>query len=176
MTLLFLDTETTGLDPAKHEVWELAYAIGDGPVHTYVLRHNLATADLQALAVNGYHERSRKQPLAATVELEVRTSFAGTTLVGANPRFDAAFLSARWGIEPWKYRLLDIEAYAMGILGTDLFTSDAVPSLRDVVDQLNAVPDHSFAIPQPNHTAARDVVCVRAAYKALLTLSEEICG
>jgi hypothetical protein len=164
MTLLFLDTETTGLDPAKHEVWELAYAIGDGPVHTYVLRHNLATADLQALAVNGYHERSRKQPLAATVELEVRTSFAGTTLVGANPRFDAAFLSARWGVEPWKYRLLDIEAYAMGVLGLD-----EVLGLRKIAEMLDS---DGFAIPKPDHSAARDVVCLRAVYKALRETSE----
>lgn len=57
MTLVYLDTETTGLDPAVHQVWEIGYAVDDGPIVSGFVRHDPPTLDyasLQAALVNGY--------------------------------------------------------------------------------------------------------------------------
>lgn len=79
--------------------------------------------------------------------------------MGANPAFDAAFLTARWGTAPWHFRLLDVEAYAMGALGYD-----RPRGLTTICDDLRA---HGFDIPVPGHSAAADVAATRAAFRAL---------
>jgi oligoribonuclease (3'-5' exoribonuclease) len=45
MTLVFLDTETTGLDPNRHEIWEVAYAVEDDPIVSGSVHHSLRNAD-----------------------------------------------------------------------------------------------------------------------------------
>lgn len=43
--LVFLDTETTGLHPERHEVWEIAYGFEDGRIESGEVKHDLFTAD-----------------------------------------------------------------------------------------------------------------------------------
>lgn len=162
MTLVYLDTETTGLDPDRHEVWELAYAVDDGPIHSGVMFHSLRHADPKALAMNGYWERTKdaKPEVWADLENGARFALEGATLVGANPAFDAAFLRARWGVTPWRYRLFDIEAYAMGALGWD-----EPKGLAAIAERL-AIGE-GLDIPAPDHTAAGDVATLRACHLAL---------
>ena len=57
MTLVYLDTETTGLDYRRHAVWEIAYAVDDGPVRSSIVSHDLFDADPEALQLNGYYDR-----------------------------------------------------------------------------------------------------------------------
>ena len=45
MTYLYLDIETTGLEAGVHEVWEIAYAIGDDPVRSGIVPHQSFTMD-----------------------------------------------------------------------------------------------------------------------------------
>lgn len=59
---VFLDTETTGLNPLEHNVLEIAYAMGDGPIKTLYTTEMygdglLDTAQPQAMKVNKYFER-----------------------------------------------------------------------------------------------------------------------
>lgn len=160
MTFVYVDTETTGLDPNRHQVWELAYAIDDGPVVAAVVAHSLEFAVLEALEVGGYNARGRGRAMRYEVEEQARSALRDVTLVGANPAFDAAFLRTRWGVAPWRYRLLDVEAYAMPALGYD------VPhGLRDVVRDLRDI--HRVEVPVPDHTAAGDVATTRACHRAL---------
>ena len=168
MTLVYLDTETTGLDPDRHEIWELAYAVDDGPIHSGVMFHSLRHADPKALAMNGYWDRTRDATPKAWQQLEngARTALEGATLVGANPAFDAAFLRARWGVAPWRYRLLDVEAYAMGALGYD-----QPKGLKDIAATL-AIGE-GFDIPSPDHSAAGDVATLRACHLALRKIYAE---
>jgi DNA polymerase III alpha subunit (gram-positive type) len=157
VTLVYLDTETTGLDPERHEIWELAYAVNDGPIYSGVVTHSLRYADPTALAMNGYQKR--KKQVAYLTETECREALVGSTLVAANPAFDAAFLRARWGVAPWRYRLLDIEAYAMGAL-----VYDVPRGLKDIAAELNLL---GWEIPQPDHTASGDVRTLRECHRAL---------
>jgi len=169
MTFVFLDLETTGLDPAKHQAWEAAYAVGlDGPVQHGLLPHDAANADPAAMHLNNYLVRMEQanQDLKTALKFEgaFKTALQGATLVGANPAFDAAFLKARWGDTPWHYRLLDVESYAMPLLGYD-----KPQGLKVICEELTAC---GYEIYQPDHSARADVLCVRDCFKALSKIAD----
>lgn len=164
MSIVYLDTETTGLDPNTHEIWDIAYAVDDSQVRQSFVAHHGITADAQALEMNGYE---KAQPLydndprdSQKFERRLMQALHDNTLCCANPAFDAAFLKARWSKSPWKYRLFDIEAYAMGALGY------VVPQgLKTITTDLR---DKGYDIPEPDHTAAADVATLRACHLALI--------
>lgn len=158
MSLVFLDVETTGLDPSLHSIWEVAFAVDDGPIITSQVAHSTEHADPEALAINGYMDRFVGKPLLGLhFERELREALTGNTLVAANPAFDAAFLRARWGVAPWKYRLLDVEAYAM-----PYFNWPVPQGLARIADLLG--------IEAPDHTAYADVHTLRECFYALHTI------
>jgi DNA polymerase III epsilon subunit-like protein len=162
MTYVFLDTETTGLDPNYNQIWELAYAVDEGPIYSHFLPHSPATFHPEALKVNRYEERYVAPSVGDALAFEAGARFylEGATLVAANPAFDAGFLRARWGCTPWKYRLLDVEAYAMAALHLD-----EPKGLAYIAEQLG--------IPAPDHTAAQDVATLRAAFYTLRSIYDE---
>jgi len=159
--LIFLDTETTGLDPEKHEVWEIAWAINDSPIQVEILVHSLKTANSLSLDVNGYLSRypNGARSDGPMVDLRVRQVLGGNTLVGANPAFDAAFLQKRWGAAPWHYRMIDVESMALAVLGYD-----RPKGLAGIAEDLTEL-DYDIAL--PDHTAAKDVEVLRQVYHAL---------
>lgn len=174
MTLCFLDTETTGLDLNQHEVWEIGYAFDDEPVHSAVVPHTLANADPEALTVNGYVERGGEAGRRLTTvpefeeELLARLFEERPTIVGANPEFDKYRLARRWGIvrpEPWHYRSIDLESYAMPFLDLGL-----PAGLFTIAERLR---DYEAMIPEPDHTAAGDVLSLRACFRTLQRLYED---
>lgn len=166
MTLVFLDTETTGLE-LYHDIWEIAWAVGDGPIGSMFVPHTLTNADPEALDLNGYwsrfYQRDIVDPLADPI---LREALKGATLVGANPAFDAYRLQRRWGAQPWHYRLLDISSMAVQAFG--LNNSGMPPGLAEVRSVLlEHYADSDVSIPEPDHTAAGDVATVRACYNLL---------
>lgn len=168
MTFVFLDTETTGLNPARHQVWEAAYAVGeDGPVVRGFLQHDASTGDPAALHMNHYFDRVNGADLmeALKFEGELKSALRGATIVGANPAFDMAFLRARWGDEPWHYRPLDVESYAMPILGYD-----SPQGLATISDDLRALGHEIY---MADHTARADVICLRDCYRILRNIADE---
>lgn len=120
--LAFVDTETTGLDPERHQVWELAIILRDGDEdqeYAWQLPVDLSCADPTGLRIGRFYERrnvlpgsapvaqrhmvlwpSREEwtgaglPLSHTAETVARL-LDGAHMVGAVPSFDAAFLT-RW--------------------------------------------------------------------------------
>ena len=151
--LVYLDTETTGLDPFRHEVWEIAWAVEDGPVNVMQVRHSLANAEPAALKINGYLDRWDK-PAGDLAEADLRKVLTGATLVCSNPSFDESFLRQRWGSSPWHHRKIDIATYAMPALG-----ADRPVGLAEIAKRLG--------LREPDHTAKTDVLVLRAAYKRL---------
>lgn len=141
MTLAFVDTETTGLDPSRHEVWELAIIV-DGKEYQWQLPVDLTRADPTGLRIGRFYERrsaiaptgsvgrqhrvmwpssekweSVGLPVSDTAETVARL-LDGRHMVGAVPSFDAAFLT-RWlnahgQAATWHYHLVDVEALAAG--------------------------------------------------------------
>lgn len=118
-TLAFVDTETTGLDPDRHEVWEagliLRYEDDTEVEYCWQLPVDLGKADAVALTIGRYYERWNGFDNGRTavkygghsgkyerlgVGAEGIAGFAamfallthGAHLVGAVPSFDDAFL------------------------------------------------------------------------------------
>jgi hypothetical protein len=142
--LAFVDTETTGLDPNRHEVWEVFLHLRefreDGTPRTpfekrWFLPVDLGKADPVALTIGRYYERWTKPTAPSTkgvvyVDSDASTleAFAaefarlthGAHLVAAVPSFDDAFLKrllTKHGACPgWHYHLVDVEALAIGYL------------------------------------------------------------
>jgi DNA polymerase III epsilon subunit-like protein len=166
--LICLDTETTGLDPDKHEIWEIAWAVNDGPVEERILVHSLKTADQVALDTNGYftHFPKGARSEGPMVDLEVRRILSGNTIVCANPTFDRMFMQKRWGSEPYHYRSVDIESMAL------LFFGWPRPrGLKDIADVLRGM---GYIIGEPQHRAWADVVVLRQCYMALLAEQQKL--
>jgi DNA polymerase III alpha subunit (gram-positive type) len=168
--LIFLDIETTGLDPNRHQVWEIAYAVNDGPIECEVVAHSLAFADPKALEINGHTDRcnvithSPAGYLGHDFEAKLEAALTGNTIIGANPAFDTAFLAARWRLAPWHHRMIDIESYAMPFLHIG-----RPVGMREIAEALGAprLPDHS---------AAADVEALRWCYQELRGIYSEAPG
>lgn len=127
---IFLDTETNGLNPFKHQVLEIALAIID--VETGLRRETFMSvvqqpksawdgSDPESLKVNGFTwEEVQKgrppQEVAATIEAafqrcDVRRGQA--VFICQNPSFDRAFFSQLFTTEKqealkWPYHWLDL--------------------------------------------------------------------
>lgn len=135
--IAFVDTETTGLDPIRHMVWEIAVirreADGTETEHLWQIRPtraDLMVAHPEALKIGRYEERAAvpegatvADTLATPVALDyldacqqIYRSLDGAVMVGSNPHFDASFLHRllRTGRTPWHYRPVDIATLAAG--------------------------------------------------------------
>ena len=129
MRQLILDTETTGLDPATEQVFEVAVICGQTG-DEFVARLEPEAEVVKAMhpkaaEVNRYHERTadpewRWDSPHRTADT-LRKYLHGAHVVGAVPDFDARFLAAwyRWmgqDVPRWHYHLIDIENLAYGWL------------------------------------------------------------
>jgi DNA polymerase III epsilon subunit-like protein len=136
--ICFVDLETTGLDPDRHDIWEIAIIkrCGDGPdwEHHWQIRptqlHLQQIADPKALEIGRFHQRlnipdgchyvqtgtdgnpvpmSRGDLVWSVIHL-----LRDAVMVGSNPAFDASFLRTFLDAAPWHYRTVDIATLAAG--------------------------------------------------------------
>ena len=129
--LAFIDTETTGLDEAVHEIFEIAVIRRDehgvDREWNVWLPVDVSKANPQALELNGYELRRAQRaavglhdtvPEAAVAELVELT--AGVPIVAMNPGFDVRFLTpllARFGRRAqWHYSPVDCKSLIAGAL------------------------------------------------------------
>lgn len=169
---LFLDLETTGLDPDLHEAWEIAWAFDLEPVQSSFLPHGGRVRDREADVVNHYLERCpamvkgwlRGVKSEAESRLLDRVRMLQPTIVSASPSaVDVPFLRARWRETPWHHRVIDISTYAMPILG------HAEPQGQwQIASELR---EAGFDVPLPDHSAGADVESLRACYYLLEALA-----
>lgn len=118
MLLSVLDTETTGLNPSRHEIIQLGlieYQIDDSgllaPIreHEYKLKPlHIETADPEALKINGYHTRRwlDADEFDNIVPMLDRIWSTNELLLGQNLIFDLRFISkeyARLGLPQPKF-------------------------------------------------------------------------
>lgn len=171
--LIFLDTETTSLDVEKGDVIEAAWATEGGYVQTIEFPHTLVGATREALHVNHYYQRGMIDNANVTGHQPAVAGYGGSlrdllrdlndaTIVAENYGFDCAVLLRRLGFEPWHYRKIELSSVAMTV-----WDLDRPESMHKTAGRLM---DHGFQIPVPDHTAAGDVECLRACYKALRRL------
>lgn len=177
--LIFLDTETTGLDLMINDVWEIAWAVDHEPITSGLVPHSLYGAQTRALQINHYADRcNATNPLTISTEIEDslydtfnewhRRHGTPLTVVGANPQFDLYRLSRRWDWNtPWHYRAIDISVFAMPILGHQL-----PQGLEKIARELD---ERGYAISRTEdtaHSAAADVRTVRDCYYALILAND----
>lgn len=125
--LVFMDTETTGLEHDA-DVWEFA-AIIRTPGHDdhevqFCVEHDIAkAARLPEPFLSDYRSRyvpEQAVPVAKAVTWMASIFTGGTHVVGAVPNFDTeriARLFRAHGVEPgWHYHLIDVETLAVGFL------------------------------------------------------------
>ncbi len=143
MSVVFLDCETTGLDPRHHVPWEIGLIDSAGEEHAWLLdltEQEAGNATPAALKIGGYYERARPDVhpmvgipgwtrVAGRVPVDARRQFAtmlvgligDAHIVGAVPSFDDRFVGdflRKVGCLPlWHYHLVDIEALVAGKLG-----------------------------------------------------------
>lgn len=171
LVIAYADCETTGLNRGLHMAFEVSVWREDRPEPvTLIPPHTLAGADPEALRIGRYFERDfRPGEHDDEVDFRLARLFLGTVLVAANARFDADFVSKVVGYEPWHYRLLDIEAFALGVIGRRMGWRTP-KGMKDIAEALRS---EGFDVPMPDHTAEGDVRALRAAHEALLVIDEQ---
>lgn len=178
--LAFIDVETTGLEPHKHRVIEIAAARvnlasnphlwADTPViQSFKIKPNescLADAQAEALAVNGYAAKPEDwadapemgSPEAGAVWRQIWEVCRYASLATQNVPFDQGFAMAEFkyhGIvnaEPWARRFCDIQSYSIAIAMQYGLTKWGLS------DVYAALVKHEGYEPIPTHRAAGDVL------------------
>lgn len=156
MRKVFLDVESTGLDPINDKLIEVSWAVEKGPIKTNYLGVTEVPPFIDDLI--GFTKRGLADIPATEDWEEFRQDTTDATLVAANPSFDANFLKVNDRFY-FHYRMLDLESYAVGKL--DL---EDVPGMKTVYDMLTR---SGYDLPEPDHTSMRDVDSLRAAYYIL---------
>ncbi|MFD5027051.1 exonuclease domain-containing protein [Streptomyces sp. NPDC058373] len=196
--LAFVDTETTGLDPFLHEVWEVAVILredGHDTEHTFrLLPACFADADPKALEINRYMERVTapgwKWDDRQAAARQLYRLLDGAIVIGSNPAFDAEFLANFFGgyfekPKPWHYRTIDVATLAAGRqYGLAVTLSGVGGELRD--GDLPALPFSSYGLsrwagveppaPDVGHTALGDARWTRDLWDALVPAAQPTAG
>jgi hypothetical protein len=187
----FVDTETTGLDPDRHEIWEVGLILPDGSEHEWQLPVDLSRADPIALNIGRFHERRWKwdsvigvgQPAVEFQTNPARFAFdfvrltRGLHLAGAVVSFDAdrlwRLLRANGQCPMWHYHLIDVEGLAAGWLAgrgckpadDRGYGADPRPPWRsDALSMAVGVDPDDF----DRHTALGDARWAKAIYEAVM--------
>lgn len=101
MGVLYLDTETTGLDWRSHVPWEVAIVEPDGTEHVWCwrpLEDDMTRADDVALDLGRFRDRAPLQcdyTVLHRAAVEISELVEGNVIVGSNPHFDVLMLR-RW--------------------------------------------------------------------------------
>ncbi len=181
--LAFVDTETTGLDPDTHEIWEVALIIREDDKDDDVNfiwqlpLYRPEKADPKALEINNFKAR-RAAPNALIPLNEFAAIFArlteGAHLVGAVISFDEErlrrLLHNQFIQHAWHYHLIDVEALAAGAIAA--VYGNSAPRRKVAYPPWNS-NDLSLAVgvsPERfgRHTAMGDAQWARAIYDAVL--------
>jgi DNA polymerase-3 subunit epsilon len=168
--LAFLDTETTGLIPGKHEVIEVAVLVGNTLHHWMVRPERLADAEPRALEINGYAARPERWKDARTmreVGPEIMAVLKGTVVVGHNVGFDLDMLNGHMrkvGLNPHlPYHKVDTVTLAYTRLAPLGLGKLSLDTIREFLGWSK----------EGAHTAAKDVTDTARLYR-LLTCSSTV--
>ncbi|MEA2020567.1 MAG: 3'-5' exonuclease [Patescibacteria group bacterium] len=122
--LVFFDLETTGLDPLRHEIIEVAAVVARPPYfrafgefEIKIAPCHIETADPQALEINQYSKKRWRTAVELEHGLRIFNCFAASKLLAAyNVGFDMSFLIPalnKLNIKPkFDYHYLDVASIA----------------------------------------------------------------
>ena len=171
--LVFIDVETTGLSPIRHEIIEVACLVADG--HSFQLvgsfdakikPEHIETAEPGALKVNGYSKSAWEDALTQNDALMKVANIAPSgVLVGWNIAFDWSFLDEAFDKRGIIHKFDHHKIDAPSVVYAKLFRKGRFSSLglRKVAPFFGIKLDEI-------HTAKEDV---RATYEIFKKLMEE---
>lgn len=156
--LIFVDTETTGLDPDNDKLVELSWAVNDGPIKTIYFGVKEVPEFIDNLI--GFTKRGIAGKLSTESEVDqfMHDSW-DQTVVAANRYFDQRFLenNSLWFAH---YRAIEMGSYAMGRLGLDY-----IPGMKDIEREIET---RGIKIPvAADHTSANDVNAMRYMFNVI---------
>lgn len=145
MKIAFIDIETTGLDPDRHDVWDIGLVLAED--HTdldnvyrmqWYVRPDLGAADPGALRVNRYYQRTKgftrdnwSAPSSVATTLARLTE--GAYMAGMNVDFDVDFLEKflrkHDACPAWEYKPIELESMMLGMLCEYNRAADFVTSM-----------------------------------------------
>lgn len=185
----FVDCESTGLNPKRHEVYEVAITKVTFDPDTknrvesdkdfWIEPLQLQFANPTALQVGKFYERRAAghqhgskvvgERMRYEAAIEIAHITEGCHLVGAKPDFDAGFLNAFLrdnGAAPaWHHRLIDVESLAIGLIPPKSEGWGQPQSLSDICSVLG--------IKREDHTARGDCNAAREVFFKLMSVSEQ---
>lgn len=158
-----VDTETTGLDPIKHEIIDISILDWEGrSLFTTKIRPvRMDTADEEALRINGYNESKWKNaPTFEQVADKIFSSLDQSVMLGHNVAFDRRFVDEAFrkaGKKPPRmpHRMIDTSTLIYEHLGWESFSLVKVAQFLDVDEKMP-------------HTAYADATMTLAVAKKLL--------
>ncbi len=160
--IAFVDLETTGLEPSRHEILEVGVVRVDAcslevlaECETLVAPERLDDAQLEALAICGFSKAAwtNAAPLREAL-LAVAPLLEGALVAGHNVGFDWAFLEAGFRRAGLALPRVDYHRLDTASLGWPLFASGEVSSLS--LDGLAGL----FGLERPRpHRALADARC-----------------
>lgn len=188
MYLIFLDTETTGLNPEKHRLLEIAFKVVDARTAKGILSYETiiaqpmevwAEADPASLKVNGFSfeqalQGKSEKVAASEISSDLNHLFKngrGGVFVCQNPSFDRAFFNQL--INPdiqvhyrWPYHWLDL---ASMYWATRLLDDRSAALAMDEKDlSKNRIAEHyGIQTEKVPHRAMNGVDHLIACYNAL---------
>lgn len=155
---VFVDTETTGLNPQIDSLVEVTYAVeNEKPVTLY-----FGVKEVPPFIDNltGFTKRRVAEMPEATQEQKeaFMEAMRNQTMVAGNPKFDVGFLEHN-NLYTAHYRTLDVQSYAMAKLNLDF-----MPSMKEIHDLLIG---RGFSFTEPDHSSLNDVLFLREAFQVL---------
>ena len=162
--VVFCDTETTGLDPDRHEIWEVGLIDRENREHQWWLPVSLGRADPMALKIGGFHDRYAEGKTTDATEFarRFRDLTRGCHLAGAVISFDEErlrrLLRQHDECPMWHYHLVDVEALAAGRLRQE------PPWESDALSRALGVDPDDFE----RHSALGDARWAQALYAAVM--------
>lgn len=173
--VVFLDTETTGLDPETERIFEVAIIAGEKE-HVWRIEPERSVVDRmhpKALEVNRYHERTQRPEWEWGAYIgslvEIADLIHGKHIVGAVPDFDTRFLAAEYkraggrvSCPQWHYHLIDVETLAIGFLAAQGKTLSLPWNSDDLSRAVGVEPDTH------THEALADARWAKRIYERIM--------
>jgi len=155
---VFVDCETTGLDPKKDKLVEVTYAVNEQDPVTLFFGVKRVPAFIDDLTKFS-ERRVYDEPEATELQkFEFKKALENQTMVAGNAKFDYGFLEEN-GLWTGHYRSLEVQSYAMAKLDLDF-----VPSMNEIY---NLLTERGFKFTEPDHSSRNDVLFMREAFNVL---------
>lgn len=169
--IAFIDLETTGLDPDRHEILEVAVIRVDAKelhpldeVECRVRPVRIAEADPTALDLGGYSPQAwANAPSLAEAMERIAPLLEGTILAGHNVAFDRGFLESAWQAVGSRPEGMDYHLLDTATLAWPLWSAGAIVRLS-----LDEVCECLGITREPAHRAVTDARCCLEVARRLL--------